>query len=226
MIYLVSPCYRSGEPECLSGFERTAASLALTGELANDVPCWDREPRDSNQARARNLLFHRARRSARADFVVTADPDQLVEPDAIRTLADAARSGRDVVAPMILRKNINPSPVGQPDARIDEDGRLVLSQEGPFLKMRRIGFGVVCFARSVLDRMAEDCLARGESFLCDVEGHPNHGERVAAIVQQPIVDGRYLPVDDFFSRRWTSLGGSLWNHGDVIVGHVGPHVFR
>jgi GT2 family glycosyltransferase len=38
--------------------------------------------------------------------------------------------------------------------------------------------------------------------------------------------GRYLSEDYTFCRRWQKIGGTIWTDPEVVLNHVGSHVFR
>ena len=61
--------------------------------------------------------------------------------------------------------------------------------------------------------------------LGDTDGGPDEGRVIHSIFGSAIFNGRYLPDDWAFCRRWRDIGGRLWMHTGVRLGHVGQHVF-
>lgn len=75
-------------------------------------------------------------------------------------------------------------------------------QRGRCLEMLSIGLGYCLVKRAALARLVE--AYDDDLFAMRVKG----GE------------------DELFSSHWRALGGQLWLHTAVQLGHVGPHIFR
>jgi hypothetical protein len=206
-VFLATPRYTSVPQQSATAFTALAVDLALRGMLHDASVPWSTVDGDSNQARARNILFHAFLRSS-ADVMLAVDIDQVVTP----AVANRLLSHRlDVVVPVINRRISGGGPVGEPLASLDIDA------DG-LIEMKRIGFGVVAFSRDSIERMALAAVSSGEVF--------THGDSIVpAIVSQVVQDGAWLAVDDVFSQRWRSLGGRMWLDADVSAGHVGTQVF-
>jgi hypothetical protein len=163
---------------------------------------------DSNQARARNILFKQFL-SSPADRMLAIDPDQTFTMKEIDALLDVEK---DVVVPIISRRLIDGGPVGMPIAghEVPEGNHLI--------EMARIGFGLVVFSRECVHKLSESRIKKNATF-------QYNGELIPEIVSQKVVNGKWLGVDDVFSERWRSLGGKMWLHAGVRVGHIGNHIY-
>ncbi len=89
----------------------------------------------------------------------------------------------------------------------------------------RCAAGFVLLKRSVLERMWEAGKAAGESY------KDGGGSELVALWQTAgfVEDerGRVQETDDYaFCRRWRALGGRIFTRSDVVIGHVGHHVYR
>lgn len=209
MIYIATPAYHDLDPRAAMSFATLVASLERSG-----TPwAWDVEMGDSNHARAWNMLFHRFLQSD-AKWLVGIDTDQTFTPKDVEMLITA---GVDFVMAAIQKRDGSGVTVGDPLVGGEQCGALV--------ELRRTGFGVFAASRTCIEKLTSARLAAGALFSVD-PAHANAGQLVAECVNQGLGEGRWLAADDVFSDRWRALGGRLWLHTGVRVGHIGTQVFR
>jgi len=199
-LFIAIPAYGSPPVQAISAY------FALGANLASKRCVVDIEAHDSNQARARNVLFARFLRSGMSRML-------CVDVDVIFTTADVEAMldvNEDVVSAMYLKKSRGDGHVGAP-----RDGA---AMRGPLLEMDRVGFGMLALSRACVARLSETATRR---FILD------SGDSVPLVVWTDIApDGEWLSVDWVFSQRWREQGGQIWTHTGVEVGHVGPHIYR
>ena len=79
------------------------------------------------------------------------------------------------------------------------------AKRGALLPMRCVGMGLTMLSRACVERM--------------VEAHPMTAFEFRA------EGGRVHGEDEVFCQKWRAMGGAVWMHTGVRVGHVGPHVY-
>lgn len=201
-VYVATPAYGAMDPCAAHSFAMGIAGLVAQGHSVR----WDLEMRDSNQARARSVLLHRFLRSE-FDRLLCVDSDSVFTPEDLTALLAVEE---DVVSAYYVRKMFPLDGVGEPDQ----------ATRGALLEMRCIGFGLVSFSRACASKLMESST---RSFI--PSSGASAGERVPETFATDIVDDEWVTVDWNFSARWRELGGRLWVHTGIRIGHVGPHVF-
>lgn len=150
----------------------------------------------SNLPKARTMLVRQALESG-ADLALFVDDDIHFTVADLDVLLDA-RQGDDIVSGAYRKRCLGGEHIGSPSA----SG----SDRGPLLAMDRIGLGFALAPRRCLERMIE---AHGDGcFEFRFDGT------------------RMLGEDETFCDRWRAMGGRIWLHAQVNLGHVGPHIFR
>lgn len=210
-VFLATPAYHGVQPETVESVAALVAALEREGMLIDAAKPWSCEARDSNQPRARNVLFHKFLLSG-ADRMIGHDADQLFTPAAVLSLL---AHDVDVIVPMIRRKDMTNSLVGEP--------HVPFMQQGALIAMRRIGFGMFVVKREAIAKLAARCRRDGQAF-SDVGGDETRQD-VPAIVDQRVQDGRWQAVDDVFSSACRASGIAMYTHTETFVGHIGAHVF-
>lgn len=192
---------------------RTAGALAYAvAELAirGDRPSWLTIEGESLVPRARNMIVHRFLASD-ASRLVFVDADIEFLPSDIRTVLDCEE---DVVGAAYPKKT--------------PGGGLVVERlsaeriQGELVEVARIGTGFLSLSRRAIERMVT---AHPEAAY-RVCGGPDDGELVYALFDTSIRDGRYLSEDYVFCDRWRALGGAVWMHRHVRLGHIGSMTYR
>lgn len=150
----------------------------------------------SNLAQARALLVREALATG-AERVLFLDDDIVFDPADFDCLA-VLDVGDDIVSGSYKRRATDGEWVGAPL----EGG----TDRGALLAMHHVGMGFALMTRGCLLRMVE---AHGDgAFEFRYDGTMVTGE------------------DKIFCSRWRELGGRIWLHTGVQLGHVGPNIFR
>ncbi len=150
----------------------------------------------SDLARARNMLVSDAL-ATEADRILWHDADIVFTPEDVDALL-ALDMGGDMISGAFCRRSSGREVVGTPL----EGG----ADRGALLEMSRVGFGFLLMPRASLALL-----------------HAKHGE---ALFEFRADGGEVISEDFVFSDRWRALGGRIWLHRGVRLGHVGPHIFR
>jgi hypothetical protein len=207
-LFIATPAYGTLDPRVALSF----ATLAAYAERHYASWTWTLEVGNANHALAWNLLFHRFLLSD-ATKLLGVDIDQTFKADQAATLLSCEE---DVVMALICKRLPGNIIVSRPL----EGGE----QRGPLTELERTGFGMFAVSRDCIQKLTDDAVSKGRVFSGDF-GSPEEGQIIAGIVDQGLGDGRWLAADDTFSDRWRALGGRLWLHTGVHVGHVGTHVY-
>jgi len=202
-IYIATPAYGPMDPRAAHSFAMAIADLVAAGHAVR----WDIELQDSNQARARNVLLNR--------FLVSNFERLLcIDADMVFTSADILELlnvGGDAVSGVYNQRAAGGTRVGTP----------LEFQIGDMHEMARVGFGFLSVSRACIDKLSA---AAPRSFIAQTGA--SAGVAVPEVVATDIApDGSWLSVDWMFSDRWRSIGGDLWLHSAVNVGHVGSHLY-
>lgn len=125
----------------------------------------------------------------------------MVDDDIVFSAEDALTlialdRGDDIVSGLYKAKIEDGACIGDP----------LESSDGALLEMRRIGLGFALFTRNCLERMVSAHGGGAFEFLHD--------------------GTRMLGEDEVFCDRWRALGGRIWMHIGIRLGHIGAHIFR
>lgn len=203
-VFAACPFYGTQEAESSYSFAR------LWGQLGPTLEAFDfaYHTRDCHQPQARNLLL-RLFLDTGFDRLVMVDKDMVFTPEDVSRLllADV-----DLVGTCARCKDGSEGIIGDP--------LVPASEKGPLLEMRRIGFGLVVMSRACAQKMSDAYEAAG--FV------PKGGSRVVSDV---FVRGKDpetrepIGVDSMFCDRWREMGGQVWLHRGVKVGHIGTRIY-
>lgn len=207
-ICISTPFYGPQEAESSQSFAMTIAVLAGNGHEV----CWDIEKMDSEKARARNVLLHRAYYDG-FEYQLCIDKDHVWEPNEVLQLLEQKK---DVIVPFAAMKKLPIEYVG------NSLTKGFMPTEGPLVPMHSIGFGMVLISRACMAAMIE---ARKEHTFVAHSG-ASKGQTIAEVFTQGVVNGIYVADDAAFSARWRELGGKMWLHSQVNIGHVGNSIYR
>lgn len=152
--------------------------------------------RDSNVPNARRMLSEEALR-LEADRILWLDDDIVFDPVHLEKLL-MANLGDDIVAGCYPIRKPNGGTVGT----VTKDGET----RGELVQMDHVGFGFTLVSRECLRRLVT-----------------TYGVGCFEFRKGP--DGVLLGDDQVFSASWRALGGRIWAHTGVRLGHCGPHVF-
>ena len=211
-LFLATPSY----PATATFTAHAAASFFALGQWSaqKGMDCrWDLTIGDANHARAWNTLFHRFLQSD-AERLVGIDNDQVFRPEHVEALLDVQE---DFVGGAYVKKRM---PAEQLVGETLPNGEV----RGRLLEMRRVGFGFFAVTRDCIARLSADAVERGEVFIGTPDGQ-EAGQIIPAICTQGLANGEWEEADWRFAARWRALGGQVWLHTGVNVGHIGVHVF-
>ncbi len=93
-----------------------------------------------------------------------------------------------------------------------------------FLEVSKIGTGLMCIRREVLEKMIE---THPETYRNDVGGYSGEYEYHTLFDTMIEPDTkRYLSEDYAFCHKWRALGGKIWVHINSVAYHTGYHRFQ
>lgn len=105
--------------------------------------------------------------------------------------------GEDIVSAMFKKRIMGSNWIGQDTGE---------PNRGSLIPMARIGFGMVVVQRSCLEKLVA---------------------KYGAGLFEFRFDGKEIVGEDYlFCDRWREMGGKIWAHTGVQLGHVGPHEFK
>lgn len=211
MIYISSPCYGSIQPESALSFVKLISVFTDLNLIDKKNP-WDQACRDPDEARARNILFHRFL-NTKADKMISIDADLVFEPEDILNLL---KIDEDIVVPLYKRRCIEEEFIGTPSGL----------RKNNLIEMKRIGFGISIYKRLCIEKLAKSRTDAGAVFTVGKE-HSNYNEKIAEICSHELANGGvWQGIDDVFSDRWHALGGQIWLNPEVCIGHIGSMIFK
>jgi hypothetical protein len=205
-IAFITPCYREMSP-----LVAHAMAISIIPRLlgAGHSVQWLIEAEDPNSTRVRCVLHER---------FVASGFDRAVWID-----ADTLTTGEDVMALLAIEEDLvgalcSPRKLGGGWVGVPREPKNV---RGVLLEADRVGFGMVSMSRACAVRMHE---AAPTSFVPKLNA--SAGRRIPLVFDTPVENDTFITSDWHYSRRWQALGGRMWLHTGVKVGHIGSHVFR
>ena len=216
-------------------------TVAKMRELGVHV-AWCQITNESLITRARNELARVFLESGH-DYLMFIDADIGFDANAVAMLL---AGDRDIACGIYPKKEVNWDSVkkaareGKNDLH-DHAGAFVFNMVGSgdvetdpegFIEVRHGGTGFMLIKRGVLEQMVE---AYPETrYVRDMTSLKTDGsvDRTTD-TQYALFDGsideeskRYLSEDYTFCRRWQKIGGKIWTDPEIVLNHVGSHVFR
>jgi choline kinase len=164
---------------------------------------------DAMLARARNSIVREflASDSTRLVFI---DADTVFTFEDIRMLVE---TDRDVVAAEVSRKTAsgatNVVKLPAPNGKID----------GPWYEAAFAGTGFMSLSRKCLESMTKQYPEY------NYRNAPNEPES-CALFDTGVVSGQFVGEDLMFCLRWRKMGGRVWVHSGLDIGHIGTHDYR
>lgn len=155
--------------------------------------------RVSNLAKARNEAVREALATG-AERILLLDSDIVFTPVDVFALIDAEE---DVVSGLYVHRAMSSGPdvaelVGYHAPEAERRGALV--------EMQHIGLGFTLIRRRVLEALLN-------RYADGIFEFVHSGDHV-------------IGEDQVFSKKWRDMGGRIWMHTGVCLGHVGLHIFR
>lgn len=139
----------------------------------------------------------------------------------------------DVLVKMTTEYAINPKFSDEEMARLREDNvPLNVKVINGLIEVLDAGTGFMLIKRGVLERLIKEYpetrYTRDMTSLNPDGSIDRTTDTQYAIFDGSIdeVSGRYLSEDYTFCRRWQKIGGKIWTDPEVVLNHVGTHIFR
>jgi len=139
----------------------------------------------------------------------------------------------DVLVKMTTEYAINPKFSDEEVARLREDNvPLNVKVINGLIEVLDAGTGFMLIKRGVLERLIKEYPET--RYIRDMTSlNPDGSIDRTTDTQYAIFDGsidevsgRYLSEDYTFCRRWQKIGGKIWTDPEVVLNHVGIHIFR
>lgn len=171
---------------------------------------------DSLVSRARNKLCAEFLESD-CTHLLFLDSDLVFSPGQIFRLARHAEKGRDIVAGLYPKKQLE---LGWVCNMLEEDGE---PDADGLQRVKYAGTGCLMFSRAVLERMRAE--------YPEIEYDPDDGESglkwdfFATGVRNFDGRRRYLSEDWMFCQRALDLGFDIWMDTQVVLKHVGEFIY-
>jgi hypothetical protein len=160
---------------------------------------------------ARNALVHEFLKTDATELLFI-DSDVIVNPDDILRLM-AQSGGKDITAGMYPRRAKDEKFFA--DLHYTDSGDLEF--EGSMMRVKRAPTGFMLIQRHVLEQLV---FAHPEWMY---EKSPT--EKMSAVFDFAIVDGKYVGEDYLFCDRATKMGFTVHVDVDISLPHIGPNEF-
>ena len=160
---------------------------------------------------ARNALVHEFLKTDATDLLFI-DSDVIVSPDDILRLM-AQSGGKDITAGMYPRRAKDQNFFA--DLHYTDSGDLEFN--GSMMRVKRAPTGFMLIQRHVLEQMV---FAHPE---WTYEKSPT--EKMSAVFDFAIVNGKYVGEDYLFCDRATQMGFTIYIDVDISLPHIGPNEF-
>ncbi len=189
---------------------RFAASLVkATAEATfrGHVLTWSVIMQDAMLARARNSIV-RAFLDSDSSRLVFIDADTVFTYEDIRSLVE---TDRDVVAAEVSRK----SGTGLTNVVRLEGGK----EDGAWYEAAFAGTGFMSISRKCLESMYKEYTEYNYR-------HTPDGPVHCALFDTGVMAGQYVGEDLAFCLKWRKMGGRVWVHSGLDIGHIGTYDYR
>ena len=209
---IATPVLGSMDPRVAASLVDVATEMATRGVRFT----WDVVMQDACVHRARNTLVSRflASDSERMLFLDADTMCSVADVDAV-TMRD-----EDLIGGTYAKKSARGAVVG--DALIGGERRGG-ERRGDVLEAIQVGTGFMSISRSCLEQMIRaypDLAYRAGSSAVGDSGQARH--KLFSVE----LDGGYEVGEDYtFCRRWRAIGGRVWMHTGLSLGHIGSHVY-
>ena len=162
---------------------------------------------------ARNALVNEFLKSDATELLFI-DADVVVTPDDILRLM-AQSGGKDITAGAYPRRAKDSKFFA--DLYTDNNGDLEF--DGSLMRVKRVGTGFMLIQRHVIEKL----IVAHPEWIYDNKGTY---ERMAAVFDFAIVDGKYVGEDYLFCDRATQMGFTVHIDVDISLPHVGQETFE
>jgi hypothetical protein len=170
---------------------------------------------ESLVTRARNNLIAKGMANPDTTHLMFIDADIGFETLDVYKLVAA---NKDVIGGLYPKKNYPVQYVINPISGVEQ-------QESGIQEVHDIGTGFLLIKRHVIEKMFQRYtdLKYKNSLNLDAKFEPF---MYALFDTWLLPDGNYLSEDFTFCKRWKDMGGKIFAHNDVRLGHSGYHTFR
>ena len=210
-LHLGIPCYGGmvSEPTMTSflRFTLLATQVGLNWSLDTMV-------NESLVTRARNNLMAKMMTNTQATHFMFIDADIRFNPESILQMIAC---DKDVIGGLYPKKSLPINYV--------INLKPTVTVQGDIYTVDTMGTGFLLFKRDVYSKLIA---AHPECKYVDDIGLGKQYEPMMYAIFDTIIDhrGHYLSEDWTFCRRWQALGGDIWAHSKVLLGHNGHYEFQ
>jgi hypothetical protein len=169
---------------------------------------------ESLVTRARNNLMAKMMTNTAATHFMFIDADIRFQPESIFHMIAC---DKDVIGGLYPKKSLPISYV--------INLKPTTTVQGDIYTVDTMGTGFLLFKRHVYEKLIK---AHPETKYVDDIGLGKQYEPMMYSIFDCIIDhkGHYLSEDWTFCRRWQALGGEIWAHSKVLLGHTGHYEFQ
>ena len=210
-LHLGIPCYGGmvSEPTMTSflRFVLLASQVGLNWSLDTMV-------NESLVTRARNNLMAKMMSNTQATHFMFIDADIRFNAESILQMIAC---DKDVIGGLYPKKSLPINYV--------INLKPTVTVQGDIYTVDTMGTGFLLFKRHVYEKL---CAAHPQAKYVDDIGLGKQYEPMMYAIFDCVIDqrGHYLSEDWTFCRRWQELGGEIWAHSKVLLGHNGHYEFQ
>lgn len=210
-LHLGIPCYGGmiSEPTFTSflRFVLLASQVGLNWSLDTMV-------NESLVTRARNNLMAKMMTNNAATHFMFIDADIRFQAESILQMIAC---DKDVIGGLYPKKSLPINYVINLKPQV--------TVQGDIYTVDTMGTGFLLFKRHVYEKLIK---AHPETKYVDDIGLGKQYEPMMYAIFDTIIDhrGHYLSEDWTFCRRWQAIGGEIWAHSQVLLGHNGHYEFQ
>jgi hypothetical protein len=210
-LHLGIPCYGGmvSEPTMTSflRFVLLASQVGLNWSLDTMV-------NESLVTRARNNLMAKMMSNTQATHFMFIDADIRFNAESILQMIAC---DKDVIGGLYPKKSLPINYV--------INLKPTVTVQGDIYTVDTMGTGFLLFKRHVYEKL---CAAHPQAKYVDDIGLGKQYEPMMYAIFDCVIDqrGHYLSEDWTFCRRWQEIGGEIWAHSKVLLGHNGHYEFQ
>jgi hypothetical protein len=210
-LHIGIPCYGGQVTEpCMTSilrFTLLAAQVGLNWSLDTMV-------NESLVTRARNNLMAKMMTNPQATHFMFIDADIRFQAESILHMLAC---NKDVIGGLYPKKSLPINYVINLKPQV--------TVQGDIYTVDTMGTGFLLFKKHVYEKLIA---AHPETKYVDDIGLGKQYEPMMYAIFDTIIDhkGHYLSEDWTFCRRWQALGGDIWAHSKVLLGHTGHYEFQ
>lgn len=205
----------------------TVSIIRFMLEGSNKYEIQYEAPRNvSNLAEQRCVLLQRAIESG-ADKLLFIDDDIMFKPTQAFKLLETEG---DVVGALYRKKKDEVEHVGYTLGAVGRANTTKPTEDSTLVGMACLGMGFTVIDLSFIRKMVEAEKNRSQKEFRFFKRKDCEDVIPALFEFKAVLDldgeTRFLGEDETFCRHVIYAGGSVWLHPDIVVGHVGAHVYK